>query len=174
MNRNILTQTSWKVKAVFTLTVLFATTCLLVTNLSAQENENNPNMDWRERWELNNDVLVEASVCVGYYAPSLSSGHCVYVRNTSTQHEVTCYSEFDAKVTGPGLDDDDDFHKNREGGGTAPAMGGTWSDSETFSFNMSGRTGDFTITAFSDIEVKRKNGSETGGIRATIARTFRI
>ena len=36
MNGNILTQTSWKVKAVFTLTVLFATTCLLLTDLPAE------------------------------------------------------------------------------------------------------------------------------------------
>ena len=36
MNGNILTQNSWKVTVVFTLTVLFATTCLLLTDLPAE------------------------------------------------------------------------------------------------------------------------------------------
>ena len=175
MNGNILTQNSWKVTVVFTLTVLFATTCLFLTNLSAQQVEGDPNMRWNGRWELNNEVWVEASVCVGYYAPSLKSSHCIYVWNSSTQHEVKCYYEFDAKVTGPGLDDDDDdFHENEIGEGVAPTRD-SWSKSGAFSFDMSDEEeGIFTITAFTDIEVKRKNGAETGGFRVTIPREFHI
>ena len=55
MNGKILTQNSWKVTVVFTLTVLFATTCLLLTNLFA-EHDNDMDEDWAFKDHENPEV----------------------------------------------------------------------------------------------------------------------
>ena len=154
MNGNILTQTSWKVKAVFTLTVLFATTCLLLTNLTAQDYDSDEvDNDWDSGWAFQeNNVFGSASVCTWYDAPFLKSSHCASI-SRSDAGGYTYYYTFEAK-----LNEDEEVKRDADHGPLPPNY---WSKSESFSFLVDqDEEGDHKIDAFSFLKIVEEFGDQ--------------
>ena len=149
MNGNILTQTSWKVKVVFTLTLLVATTCLLLANLSAQDYDSDEvDNDWDSHWAFQeNNVFGSASVCTWYDAPFLKSSHCASI-SRSDAGGYTVYYEFEAK-----LNEDEDVKRDADHG---PLPLNYWSKSNSFSFLVG--DGDHKIDAFSFLKIVEEFG----------------
>ena len=142
MNGNILTQTSWKVKVVFTLTALFATTCLLLTDLPAE-------VDIDQGTKLQN-VWGEAYVSTRYDAPH-ARGYADGFFLNNLDRLVRRYFKFKVEVTGPG---NQIQPKQRSGHGDLPG-GERWVDAQNYSFHMGGKpAGRYTVTASSDLTAK--------------------
>ncbi len=180
MNGKILTQNSWKVTVVFTLTVLFATTCLLLTNLFA-EHDNDMDEDWafkdHENPEVRQIVWGEAYASTWYDPPFAKSYQYAYVSNSSDEVPIRCYYTFRTTLTGPAA-----FEPIvDQGDGTAP-RNDWWveaTDSSHFRFSLNGKPdGLYTIHASSDLTVKAdfdNNGSleSVDGFHASISTDFR-
>ena len=141
MRGNILTQTNWQVKAVFTLTVLFAT-CLLLTDLIAE-------YDVDQRTQLQN-VWGEAYVSTSYDHPH-ARGYADGFLMNNLDRLVRRYFTFKVEVTGPGKKIKP---KQRSGHGDLPG-GERWVDAQNYSFHMGGKpAGHYTVTASSDLTAK--------------------
>ena len=153
MNGNILTQNSWKVTVVFTLTMLFATTCLLLTNLFAQDYDSDEvDNDWDSDWAFQeNNVFGSASVCTWYDAPFLKSSHCASI-SRSDEGGYTYYCEFEATWTNP--QDEEKVERDPEHGALPPNY---WSKSKNFSFLVE-EEGLHTINAFSFLKIIEEFG----------------
>ena len=169
MRGNILTQTNWQVKAVFTLTVLFATTCLLLTNLTAQDYDSDEvDNDWDSGWAFQeNNVFGSASVCTWYDAPFLKSSHCASI-SRSDAGGYTYYYTFEAKLTDPQGNEDVKDESNH-----GPLPLNYWSKSKSFSFLVG--EGDHTINAFSFLKIVEEFGDgRSESWRATATTSINI
>ena len=163
MNGNILTQTSWKVKAVFTLTVLFASTFLLITNLPAGYFVGD-NSDLKAGWAFDEwsteakkvRVWCESYVTTWYDTPYAKSCHNAYISNDSGI-PLRYYYTFKAEVTADDADDDAEIAPKEVEGHGFVANGDSWSTCKSFSFNMDVLGEDrewYKITGWSDLTVK--------------------
>ncbi len=143
MNGNILTQNSWKVAVVFTLTVLFATTCLLLTDLPAE-------VDFEQATKLQN-VWGEAYVSTSYDAPH-ARGYADGFFMNNLDLLVRRYFKFEVKVTYPNGSTD---VRNRSDEGDNLPAGERWVDAPNYKFPMGGKPrGRYKITASSDLTAK--------------------
>lgn len=137
---------------VFTLTVLFATSCLFLTNLSAGHDAVSGYGDG-----MLNFVWGSSGVTTEYDAPYARSMHFANFYNYSGHQgwraaiPVRYYYILHSEILGPGIDD---WTKGRDGHGDVAGRD-WWSTSETYSFNMGGRReGRYTIAASTDLTVK--------------------
>ena len=163
MNGNILTQTSWRVKSVFTLTVLFATTCLLLTNLSAEH-------DYDSHEEYGLGVWGEAYVSTWYDGTFARSYHSAYLVN-ETNDAFQYYYEFDAKLL---ADEENVLDEDNTDGEGAIQMDDWEIEVENFSFRKT-TAGDYTIEAFTDLDIKDFNDHlRTYEWHASCSTTFMI
>ncbi len=136
---------------VFTLTVLFATACLLLTNLSA-------GYDWSSGSGGNLEfVWAGSTVFTSWNFPIAKGMHAFSVYNYSgfegyrSAIPVRYYYVFESEILGPGIDE---WKKDDDGHGTIEARD-WWSISQTFSFNMRGKgAGNYSIVASTDLTVK--------------------
>ena len=151
MRGNILTQTSWKVKTVFTLTVLFGTTCLFLTNLPAGYVEGD-NIDREGSWTFAGSAYGEAYVTTAYDAPTAWSCHNAYIWNGSNV-QIRRYHIFTARVTvPPNVQKLADKEVDDEGWVDG---GSSWSACKRFSFNMTRKPdGRYTIHGSSSVTAK--------------------
>lgn len=127
---------------VFTLTALFVTTCLFLTNLIAEN-------DMDSKFVFNGDVEVYTEVTPWFNFPLAKSVHQAAVHNNSDR-SIRYYCTFTATVSGP--EEIPPKEKSYQGW---VAKDTSWYESKNFSFNMRGRrAGRYTITADADLTVK--------------------
>ena len=155
---------------VFTLTALFVTTCLFLTNLIA---ENDMDTDF----VFDGDVEVYTEVTTWFSFPLAKSVHQAAIHNNSNK-SVRYYYTFKATVSGP-----EEIPAKEKSDHGWVAKNDSWYDSKNFSFNMRGRKeGKYTITAKADLTVKSDlNGDgdfedpgEIDGVDSSCSTTFRI
>ena len=129
---------------VFTLIALFATACLLVVNLNAD----NPTDD--DYGTVLDNVFVEAYAATYWSAPYASSHMDGYVGNNGG-HAVKYYGDFATNLSGPGWRR---LPKTRAYSDWL-AIGERWTGNYNASFHLPNpRTGNWTIWASSDVTVK--------------------
>ena len=127
---------------IFTLTMLFATTCLFLTSLTAEIDYDSGHIWAGNAWG-------EAYVSTWFESPNAKSSHWVSLGNYSTV-QLRYYYGLESDVDGP----TDKFPKVKEDDGWVE-RNMWWSTSRSHSFNMSGaRDGWYTIYGSSDLDVK--------------------
>ena len=127
---------------VFTLTALFATTFLFLTNLIAASNSD-------KGYKLGGDVYGYAYISTGFNFPYATSYHDAHVWNYSGR-AIKYYCTFEATVSGPSEIEP----KKAEPEGWVEIDGFAF-ESDYFRFNMRGKeAGEYTITGKSDLDVK--------------------
>ena len=129
---------------VFTLTLLFATVCLFLTNLHAFDS------DWKYDTKFNGTVYGETNVAVWFDSPIAHSSHGAYVSNAGPG-AVKFYATFTAQVFW-------------NGGSASPppreesdivAANDSQNVSESFSFNLRNKPeGNAHISATSALDVR--------------------
>lgn len=131
---------------IFTLTVLFATTCLLLTHLTAEWDSD---QGTKELANNKGEVYGYAYVCTGWDFPYATSYHDSHAWNYA-KIAVKYYCKFEATVSGP----EEIEPKKAEPEGWI-AMDGFAYEDEYFRFNMRGKEeGWYTITGETDLNVK--------------------
>lgn len=133
---------------VFTLTVVFGTACLFLTNLLAGYVEGD-NTDREGSWKFDGAAYGEAYVTTAYDAPTAWSCHNAYIFNNSDV-QIRRYHIFKAHVTGPvNL-----AEKKVDDHGWVNASS-SWSACKSFSFNMTNKDeGIYTIHGSSSVTAK--------------------
>ena len=127
---------------VFTLMLLFATTCLFLPNLSAW-------VDWDSGDIWAGNASGEAYVCAWYSFPFAKSTHWVSLFNCGPV-PIRYYYDFYMDVSGP-----EDIPALQAGDGGWCPINDAWSTSKTFSVNMRHKEeGCYEIDASTDFSIK--------------------
>ncbi len=145
---------------IFALTALFATTCLLLTNLNAE-------YDW-ESWDGPGGYGA-ATAWSGWNSPIAETWHDYYISNTIGK-PIKYYWQFDAILKWKKRDHDSDGDADE---GDLGLLGEWDGDSDRFSFNMNGRGfGDYEIIAKTTL-ISKVGGVEVDNWEAEDSTSFR-
>lgn len=147
----------------FTLTVLWATAFLGLTNTHAFKSDRDAS------YKIAGNIYGVAYVGLWYQAPYAKSNHYVTVSNYGNG-TVKLYGDYWARVTGPGWasnpkeDDDEMMVKVNQ----------SRSPGRTFSFSLSGRPpARYTISGWTTLRVRDDVNNTTVGWRADTSYSFR-
>ena len=127
---------------IFSLTLLFGTACLFLTNLTAE-------IDYDSGDEMAGNAWGEAYVATWFDFPHAKSCHWVSLMNSGPV-PIRYYYDFYMNISGP----DDIFPLQVDDDGWV-ALDSSWSTSEIFSVNMRHKQGGrYMINAYTDLDIK--------------------